>query len=155
MHTEAAQLQPDSAAPKPRNKPPRHPGGSRPLRQGKLQLVTRAQLDQRTLASRDFDRLVSQVTADLGHDLSIIETRLVEAFAGASALVDDLNVQILLGKTVDAGAYCQLASTMLRLGSRLGLKRHARDVSSSPSLGSYLEGRADKAEPGDDDEGAP
>jgi hypothetical protein len=154
MHTEAAQVQPDSAVTAPRSKPPRNPGGSRPLRQGKLVLVTRQSLDQRTLASKQFDRLVSQLTADLGGDLSTIETRLVESFAGISLVIDNVNTQMLLGKDIDVPTLCQLSSTLLRLGNRLGLRRKPRDVTQGASLGEYLEGKADKGEPGDDDEGA-
>src|ERR1700730_8349352 len=35
-------------------------------REGKLRLVTRAQLDQRTLAARQFDAMVAQIRRDCG-----------------------------------------------------------------------------------------
>jgi len=49
-----------------------------------------------------------------------------------------LNRQIILdeGSEVDLASFATLASTMLRIGARLGLKRQARDV--TPTLSEYL-----------------
>jgi hypothetical protein len=59
-----------------------------------------------------------------------------------------LNRQIILdeGSEVDLASFATLASTMLRIGARLGLRRRPRDV--TPTLGDILrEGlRHDEAE---------
>jgi hypothetical protein len=158
MRTETAQISPDSAVAAPRPKPPRHPGGPRPLRQGKLRLVSRQSLDGRTVAAQRFDALVAQIRRDCGDsnsgasaysgdsDLAAVQVAMIESFAGCSVLLDDMNVKVLLGQAINVADYCTLASTMTRIGSRLGLTRKARTVE-TPDLGSYLQ---DRAEPDDD-----
>jgi hypothetical protein len=63
---------------------------------------------------------------------------LIRAFAGAATTLQYLNHQVLLGESseVDLTGYATIASTMLRIGSRLGLGRRARDV--TPSLSEHL-----------------
>jgi hypothetical protein len=114
-----------------------------------IMLVRRQDLDQRSLAARDFDAQVSAITADLGHDLTAIEKQMVENFAGISTLLNDMLVQILLGQKVDTVELCALNTASVRIASRLGLRRRAKDVT-TPSLGAYLSER----EP-DDSEGQP
>jgi hypothetical protein len=104
-------------------------GGPQFAREGKLRLVRRQDLDQRTLAAKMFDAQVAQIKADLGTtDLSAIECQLIENFAGISVMINDMTVQLLLGKPVDPFAFCQLSSTSVRVASRLGLHRRSRDV---------------------------
>lgn len=105
------------------------------------QLLNRTQLDGRTNAARHFDRLVADIHADLGgqDQLSAIELALVEAFAGAAVTMDNLNTRILLGEQIDLAQHAQAVSAMVRVASRLGLRRRARDVS-SPGLTEYLDG---------------
>jgi hypothetical protein len=148
MHTQATQLsqagtQVPSQVP---DSPKRRFGGPQYPREGKVRLVHRDSLDQRCLATRKFDAQAAQIRADLGGDLSAIELALVESFCGATVMLDDLNVQVLTGRKINVADYCQLASTLTRLASRLGLRRKPRDV--TPDLGSYLQDRA-----GPDDDG--
>jgi hypothetical protein len=131
-------------------------GGPHPIandgrrhRRPKIMLVTRDSLDRRSLASKTFDALVEQVTSDLGNDLSTIETRMVESFAGISVMIDNLNTQMLLGKDIDVALLCQLASTLMRIGGRLGLKRRAKDATTT-DLRQYLDA---KCEESPDDQG--
>jgi hypothetical protein len=119
-------------------------GGSHPAREGKVRLVRRQDIDQRTLVARDFDAQVAAITADLGGDLTAVEKQLVENFAGISALLNDMLVQILLGQQVDPIVLCALNSASVRVASRLGLKRRARIVS-QPDLRDYLDDRKDEA----------
>ena len=102
-------------------------------------LLTRAVLDQRTNVAKAFNRLVADIYSDLGgrDHLSAIELALVEAFAGASIALDQLNAKLLLGEDIDLGQYMQASSTMVRIGSRLGLQRRTRDV--TPDLREYLD----------------
>jgi hypothetical protein len=72
---------------------------------------------------------------------------LVRAFAGAATTLQYLNLQIAIGEPseVDLTGYATIASTMLRIGSRLGLQR--RPVDLVPSLDEYLSVAADTEEP--------
>jgi hypothetical protein len=96
----------------------------------KAQLLNRATLDGRTNAAKEFDRLVADIKADLGggDQLSAIEMALVEAFAGATVTLNDLNTRLLLGQLIDLSEHTQAVSAMVRVASRLGLSRRARDV---------------------------
>src|SRR5215470_2412263 len=107
------------------------------------QLLTRDQLDGRTNAAKAFDRLVRDIEVDLGgpDQLSTIERALVEAFAGAAVTLQHLNTRLALGQEIDLGQYAQVVSAMVRVASRLGLRRRARDL--TPSLSDLL--REDQA----------
>jgi hypothetical protein len=89
-------------------------------------------LDKATGAARFFDRTVREIESDLGgrRQLSRIEGELIRAFAGAATTLQYLNVQVALGESseIDLTGYATMASTMLRIGSRLGLARRPRDV---------------------------
>jgi hypothetical protein len=93
-----------------------------------------------TGAARFFAKAVRDIQSDLGgrSELSRIEKELIQAFAGAATQLKYLNVQIALGDSsaLDLAGYSQAASTMLRIGSRLGLKRVPKDV--TPTLADYL-----------------
>ena len=105
----------------------------------KIQLLTRSQLDGRTKARKQFDAIAFGITADLGGEeaLTTVQRHLVEAFAGAAVTVNDLNARLLLGGKVDLVEHSQAISILVRIATRLGLKRVAKDV--SPSLGQILQ----------------
>ena len=114
-------------------------------------------IDQGSGAGRFYAKLVRDIEADLGgrRHLSRIESELIRGFAGSATLLQYMNVQVALGDVseIDLGGYATLASTMLRIGSRLGLRRVPRDV--TPSLDQYLALRAQaQDEPGDVDRSA-
>jgi hypothetical protein len=102
-------------------------------------------LDKATGAARFFDRMVREIENDLGgrRQLSRIEGELIRAFAGAATTLQYLNVQVALGESsdIDLARYATIASTMLRIGSRLGLARRPRDV--TLTLGQVLRKGAD------------
>ena len=89
-------------------------------------------------AGRFFDKTVREITSDLGgqRQLSRIEIELIRAFAGAATTLQYLNVQVCLGETsaIDLNGYATIASTMLRIGARLGLQRRPRDVTTLGDL---------------------
>jgi hypothetical protein len=105
-------------------------------------------------AARFFTALVREIERDLGgkRQLSRIQSELVRAFAGASTQVQFLNFQVCaLGEIseIDPQAYATLASTMLRIGSKLGLQRsHQR---TQPDLKTYLELAGEEVTPADDE----
>jgi hypothetical protein len=106
--------------------------------------LTRAVLDGRTNAAKFFDQLVVDIQNDLGgrSGLSAIELTLVEAYAGAAITLENLNTRLLLGEQINLSEHAQAVSAMVRVASRLGLRRRSRDV--TPSLGELL--RADLEE---------
>jgi hypothetical protein len=107
--------------------------------------------DQGSGAGRFYAKLVRDVEADLGgrRHLSRIESELIRGFAGSATLLQYMNVQVALGEIseIDFGGYSTLASTMLRIGSRLGLRRAPRDV--TPNLEQYLALKAQEQEESD------
>lgn len=109
---------------------------------GKVRLLTRKHLDGRTKARRQFDAIVNAIASDLGgaNRLSTVQSHLIEGFAGAAVIVHDLNAKMLLGKQVDLLQYGSAVSTLVRLASRVGLGRVAKDI---PPLRDYLEARAE------------
>jgi hypothetical protein len=104
----------------------------------KLKLLTRQNLDGRTAAAKLYDRLVADIEADLGGsaELSMIERTLIQAYASASLTLQNLNAQLLLGQEVDFALHTQCVSAMVRVASRLGLQRRAKNV--GPTLGDVL-----------------
>jgi hypothetical protein len=102
--------------------------------QGKVRLLTREALDGRTVARRRFDAIAEGIAEDLGGEdrLSTVQRTLIEAFAGAAVHVHDLNARLLLGQEVDITAHASAISTMVRIASRIGTRRVARDDVSPP-----------------------
>jgi hypothetical protein len=112
----------------------------RPKRTTRPQLLTRSQLDGRTNAAKVFDKLVADIESDLaGRDqLTAIERALVEAFAGAYVSLCHLNALLALGKPIDISQHSQCCGALVRIASRLGLQRRAKDVGPT-TLAEYLE----------------
>jgi hypothetical protein len=91
----------------------------------KIRLLTRESLDGRTRARRQFDQLVASIEDDLGgwRKLTTIERTLIEAYASAAITLENLNAHLLLGEAIDFSQHTQAVSVMVRVASRLGLKR--------------------------------
>src|SRR5262249_28620682 len=89
----------------------------------KVKLIGRNHLDGRTHAARKFDSTVAGIASDLGgaDQLSTVQRNLIEAFAGASALLNHMNAQLLSGQTVNMVEYAQAGSLMVRIAARLGI----------------------------------
>jgi hypothetical protein len=112
---------------------------TRPHRKASSQFVA---IDKVSGAGKFFDKLQRDVERDLGgkDQLSRIERELVTAFSGAATTLRYLTHQILLGETadeIDLAGYANMASTMLRIGSRLGLRRVPKDI--TPYLSDILD----------------
>lgn len=104
-------------------------------RQGKVRLLQRDRLDQRTAAFKEFERLEAAILNDLGgrDALSEIELCLVEGFCGASVMLKNINARMTLGHAIEVTDLAQTISSMVRVASRLGEQRRARDVTARPS----------------------
>jgi hypothetical protein len=104
---------------------------------GHVRLLTREHLDARTTAARAFDAIARGIATDLGGEsqLSTVQKHLIEAFAGIAIHVNDLNARLLLGQEIDIGEHSQVVTTLVRVASRIGLKRVAKQI---PELDDYL-----------------
>jgi hypothetical protein len=122
------------------------PSRARRARRGEL-----VALSKRSGPGRFYAALVREIEGDLGgrRDLSRIESELIRAFAGAATQLQYLNHQVLLGdgSDIDCAGYSNLASTMLRIGSRLGFRRRARNI--TPPLSDYLRNHHQQVEAGE------
>jgi hypothetical protein len=111
-------------------------------------------LARETRAGRYFSHLCREIEKDLGgrEQLSRIELELVKAFSGAAVQIQYLNCAVALDEVaeIDPASYALLASTLLRIGARLGFHRRQRLV--VPSLKEYLAASEQKAEDTDDGE---
>jgi hypothetical protein len=126
------------------------PADRRPVSGPKRRLLTRDALDGRTRARKLFDSIVAGIESDLGgrERLSTVEVALIEAFAGATVHVHDLNARLMLGQKIDLTQHSAAIGSLVRIASRLGTGRRPRDV--TPTLQEYLRTRAV-----DSDEGEP
>jgi hypothetical protein len=101
-------------------------------------------IDKTSGPARYYDKMMRDIENDLGgrRNLSRIETEWIKGFCGCATRLKYLNFQIMLGEAsdCDVSSYAQLASTMLRIGSKLGLSRRAKNVT---TLGELI--RADQA----------
>jgi hypothetical protein len=96
----------------------------------KHQPLTRSSLDGRTNAAKHFDSIVSEITNDLGgpDNITTIQRGLIEAYAGTAVRANEMNVKMLLGKDVSLADHALIVSSMVRVASRLGVERRARDI---------------------------
>ena len=87
-----------------------------------------------------FDNMVSAIESDLGgrDQLSAMEIALVEAFAGQAVTLHNINVRLLSGEKVNLSEQGLAASTMVRVATRLGLQRRAKDITNTPSAEEYF-----------------
>ena len=121
-----------------RRKPAKRRKSRRAHRISRPQLLNRAQLDGRTNAAKAFDAIAHAIASDLGGEaaLSTVQKHLVEAFAGVAITVNDFNARMALGQEINILQQSQAISTMVRLASRIGINRIAKDV--TPRLSDLL-----------------
>jgi hypothetical protein len=95
--------------------------------------------DGRAPQARRFRDLVRAFIADAGgvENCSEVKLGLARRLASITVVVEDLEGRAVNGEVVDLNTLCQLASTAMRLSSRLGLERVSKNV--TPSLHQYVE----------------
>jgi hypothetical protein len=96
-------------------------------------------LDGRSAGARRYRDLVGAYAADLGglDVISEVKVGLLRRLAATSVLAEQLEAKAMDGQEIDLSTYCNLASTAVRLSSRVGIERKPRDV--TPSLHEYLD----------------
>jgi hypothetical protein len=94
--------------------------------------------DGRSSAARRFRDLVSAFLVDMGgiENCSEIKLGLVRQLAAVTVQAELLAAQMVNGVPVDIPTLCQLASTTVRLSTRLGIERIAKNI--GPSFGDLL-----------------
>ena len=106
-----------------------------------------AGIDQRSAVARRYRDLVAAAAADMGGVDRCSEARLqlIRRFAALSVQAEAMEAQLANGADIDITEYSQLTSTLVRVVTRLGINRIARNV--TPALRDYLEERASEVEP--------
>ena len=97
------------------------------LKQAKPKRANLVDLGKSSDAGRFFSKMTRDIIADLGgrRQLTRMELELIQVFCGAATQARYLNHQIFLGEIaeVDFSGYANMASTMLRIASKLGMQR--------------------------------
>jgi hypothetical protein len=103
-------------------------------------------LDGRSSSARRFRDLVNAFVVDQGglDRCSEIKLGLLRRLAAVVVQAEQLEARMVNGEQVDISQLCTLASTTVRISSRLGLERVSRDV--TPSLADILREHEEAAE---------
>lgn len=91
-------------------------------------------LDEKYGISKDAALASDQGGAD---GMSEARLQLCRRFAASACMAEGMEANLANGKQIDIGEHCLLSSTLVRLASRIGLNRHAREI--VPSVAQYLE----------------
>ena len=68
--------------------------------------------------------------------MSEARLQLIRRFSAASVLSEQIEARLARGEQIDIREYSLLVSTIVRVAQRIGIERHARNV--TPSLEQYL-----------------
>lgn len=99
--------------------------------------------DGRRSSARRFRDLVHGYVSDAGGlgCCSEVKLGLIRRLAAATVLAEQIEAKMINGAEVNIATLCTLASTTVRIASRLGLERHAKPVE---SLAEYLAQRREQ-----------
>jgi hypothetical protein len=100
-------------------------------------------IDGRSAMARRYRDIAGQIITDMGGLDRCSETRLqlIRRFSAAAVIAEQLEARLANGEHIDITEHAQLSSTLVRIAQRIGIDRRMRKV--VPSLGEYLEGKAD------------
>ena len=107
-------------------------------------------VDQRSAIARRFRDVMCSVVSDAGgvERLSEARLQLIRRFCALVVQAEAMESAFADGAAFDFDAHARISSTLVRLASRIGLKRAAKDV--VPSLSEYMDITATKV--GEDEE---
>jgi hypothetical protein len=96
-------------------------------------------VDGRSLLYRRFKDIARLVAADQGglDALSEARVQLVRRFAATCVMAEKIEADMCNGLEIDINQHTALSSTLVRLGSRIGIDRRAKHI--TPNLTDYLE----------------
>src|SRR5262249_30535312 len=97
-------------------------------------------VDGRSVIARRFRDIATAIAVDQGGIDRMSEARLqlVRRFSAAAVLAEQLEAKLANGGTINITEHAQLCSSLVRFAQRIGLGRHAKDV--TPTLHEYLKG---------------
>jgi hypothetical protein len=95
-------------------------------------------VDGRNVIARRYYDISTAILADQGGLDGCSESRLqlIRRFAAAAVLAEQMEARLANGEAIDIAQHATLSSTLVRLASRLGIDRRARDI--SPTLTDLL-----------------
>jgi hypothetical protein len=95
-------------------------------------------VDGRTEIARRFYDICQALIADqAGLDrCSEARLQLIRRFAAAAVMAEAMEAKLASGEPIDIGQHAQLCSSLVRLTSRIGINRKAREI--VPSLAEYI-----------------
>jgi hypothetical protein len=104
-------------------------------------------IDARSSTARRYKDICGAVLRDLGGIDACSQTtvEIVRRFSAIAVLAEGLEAKIVRGESVNSAEFCLLASTLVRLATKVGLRRIPRSVQ-TPSLSEYLDMGAERDE---------
>jgi hypothetical protein len=86
--------------------------------------------DGRSVVARRYRDISSAIVQDQGGPEQCSESRLqlIRRFAACAVLAEQAEARLANGKPIDIQAHCTLASTMVRISSRIGVDRVPRPL---------------------------
>ena len=97
-------------------------------------------VDQRSSIARRYRDLMAEAIADAGgvSECSQARLQLIRRLAALSVQLEQLEAKLADGADIDIAEYTSLTSTLVRVVSRLGINRVARDI--GPTLSDIIRG---------------
>ena len=97
-------------------------------------------IDQRSSIARRYRDLMAEAIADAGgvSECSQARLQLIRRLAALSVQLEQLEAKLADGGDIDIAEYTSLTSTLVRVVSRLGINRVARDI--GPTLSDIIRG---------------
>jgi hypothetical protein len=96
-------------------------------------------LDMRSAMARRFKDITSAIYIDQGGEDRCSESRkqLIRRFAAAAVIAEQMESRLANGHQINITEHAQLSSTLVRIAQRIGINRHAKDI--TPALPDYLD----------------
>ena len=104
-------------------------------------------MDGRSIIARRYRDLCRAIFADQGgaDQLSEARMQLIRRFAALAVQAEAMEARLANGEQIDIGEHALLSSTLVRIASRIGIDRRARNI--TPSLAEYLEASSEETAP--------
>jgi hypothetical protein len=95
-------------------------------------------VDGRSGVARRYRDVMDAICQDQGGKDRLAEARiqLIRRFSAAAVMAEEIEANLALGKPVNIAEHVQLTSAMVRVASRIGINRRAREI--MPTLNEYL-----------------
>ena len=102
-------------------------------------------IDGRSAIARRYRDLVAALASDMGgaDSMSEVRAQLARRFAALAVQAEALEAALVRGEPIDLAEHALISSTLVRLASRLGIERRAKNI--VPDLHDYLDRKAIEA----------